>query len=102
MQSQRFLLPLLLILMVALIALVTSACSASTASVNGPILLPPLPQSVKSCERPLLLPETALTRSQVEQLWARDRSNLVKCGATLETLITHYDALASDLRNAAQ
>jgi len=50
----------------------------------------------------LLLPETALTRTQVEQLWARDRANLVKCGASLETLITYYEQLAADLRAAAK
>jgi hypothetical protein len=49
-----------------------------------------------------LLPETALTRAQVEQLWARDRANLIKCGASLETLVNHYEGLAAQLRAAAQ
>lgn len=88
--------------MAAMLALAVTACSASTPSVSGPILLPPLPHSVTTCERPGLLPEAGLTRAQVEQLWARDRGNLIKCGATLETLITYYEGLSSDLRNAAQ
>jgi hypothetical protein len=90
--------------MVLLSALALAGCSASTrSSDSAPILLPPLPHSVTGgCERPLLLPETALTRAQVEQLWARDRANLIKCGASLETLVNHYEGLAAQLRAAAQ
>lgn len=89
--------------MVGLIALAGTACSASTKSgVSAPILLPPIPSAVSSCEDPLLLPDTALTRAQVEQLWARDRGNLVKCGASLDTLITYYEGLAASLREQAK
>jgi hypothetical protein len=79
-----------------------AACSTSRLSTDSaPILLPPIPRTI-SCERPLLLPDAALTRAQVEQLWARDRANLVKCGASLETLITYYEGLAASLRAAAK
>ncbi len=88
--------------MAGLCALALQACAGSTRpSSSGPILLPPLPRAI-SCERPLLLPETALTRAQVEQLWARDRANLIKCGASLETLVTYYEGLAAELRAAAK
>jgi hypothetical protein len=66
------------------------------------VLLPPLPRAVTTCERPLLLPETALTRAQVEQIWSRDRANLIKCGASLETLVNYYESLAAELRAAAK
>jgi hypothetical protein len=88
--------------MALLSALALTACSASTRSGDSaPILLPPIPRAI-SCERPLLLPDAALTRAQVEQLWARDRANLVKCGASLDTLITYYEGLAASLRAAAK
>jgi len=47
-----------------------------------------------------MLPDAALTRAQVEQLWARDRGNLVKCGQSLSTLLTFYDDLAARLRTS--
>lgn len=70
---------------------------------SAPVLLPPVPRTVSDgCERPLLLPSGGLTRAQVEQLWARDRANLVKCGQSLETLLTFYEGLSADLRQAAR
>lgn len=65
------------------------------------MLLPPIPREI-TCQRPLLLPETAMTRAQVEQLWMRDRANLVKCGQSLETLLNFYEGLSADLRHAAR
>lgn len=65
--------------------------------------MPPIPRTVATgCERPLLLPDGNLTRAQVEQLWARDRANLVKCGQSLETLLDFYEGLSADLRQAAR
>jgi hypothetical protein len=83
---------------------VLQACSVSTRpSSSAPVLLPPLPRTVSNgCDLPQVLPDGGITRAQVEQLWARDRSNLVKCGASLETLITYYEGLAASLRAAAK
>jgi hypothetical protein len=64
------------------------------------VLLPAIPPSVATCERPLTLPEGAITRAQVEQLWARDRGNLIKCGMNLETLIDFYEGLSADFKGA--
>jgi hypothetical protein len=43
-----------------------------------------------------------LSRAQVEQLWARDRGNLIKCGMNLETLVDFYEGLSSDFKDAAK
>jgi hypothetical protein len=43
-----------------------------------------------SCPAPVFMPDTGLTRGQVEQLWARDRAALVKCGVSLGALVTFY------------
>ena len=88
--------------MALLSALVLTACGGSTPSVSGPILLPQLTRSVASCAPPVELPATAITRAQVEQMWARDRGNLVKCGMNLEAFVEFYEGLSSDLRGAVQ
>jgi len=46
------------------------------------------------------MPEAALTRAEVEQLWARDRAGLVKCGYNLAAVVGYYDDLAQRLAAA--
>jgi len=48
------------------------------------------------------LPESAITRAQVEQLWARDRGNLVKCGMNLDAFVEFYEGLSADFKDAAR
>ena len=78
-------------------ASILTACAASTPSARAPIDLPALPARLVQCERPVLMPEAALTRAQVEQLWARDRAALVKCGYNLAAVVGYYEDLAQRL-----
>lgn len=70
-------------------------CAASTPSARAPVDLPALPASITSCARPPQLPDAPLSRADVERLWARDRAALVRCGWSLDAIITFY----ADLRD---
>lgn len=72
-------------------------CAASTPSARAPIQLPSLPARVSSCDRPVVLPAQGLSRGEVEQLWARDRAALVKCGYSVETIVAFYADLQQRL-----
>lgn len=63
--------------------------------------LPPLPSKLISVSCvPSTLPEQALTQSQVEKLWARDRALLARCGYSLGGLIAFYEDLSRRLHGA--
>lgn len=80
---------------------ILAACTASTPSARSPIDLPSLPAKLsRACERPVTLPQEGLTRAEVEQLWARDRAALVKCGYSLNALVAFYEDLRSRLGEA--
>lgn len=66
-----------------------------------PLTLPALPAkySQTSCS-PTILPDRALTRAEVAQLWAKDRALLVKCGYSLGGLIDFYVNLAREFDQA--
>ena len=95
--STRRLLP---ILMAALCASLLTACAASTPSARAGIALGPLPADLTHCTTPVDLPGAALSRADVERLWARDRVALTRCGANLEALVTYYEDLARRLSGA--
>lgn len=76
-------------------------CAASTPTARAPIELPALPATAQ-CGRPVALPGDGLTRAQVEQLWARDRAALLKCGYSLDALVSFYDDLRQRLGAAGQ
>lgn len=75
-------------------------CAASTPSARAPINLPALPVAVARCDRPVVLPSEGLTRAEVEQLWARDRAALVKCGYSRDALVSFYEDLRQRLAAA--
>lgn len=70
------------------------ACAVSKPSTSVGVDLPALPSRylTTSCA-PVALPDRALTRAEVEKLWARDRAKLVKCGYSLGGLISFYTDL---------
>lgn len=71
-----------------------TACAGSTPSTRATIDLPPLPARLVSVScTPTTLPEKALTKAEVEKLWARDRARLEKCGYTVGGLIAFYQDL---------
>lgn len=78
-----------------------TACAVSQPSSSVAINLPALPTKFTqtSCS-PTTLPAKALTKAEVEKLWARDRATLVKCGYTIGSLITFYQDLSRRLRAA--
>lgn len=55
---------------------------------------------MSACDSPMQLPNAALSRGDVERLWARDRAALVRCGANLEALVAYYENLAQRLKGA--
>lgn len=73
--------------MLMVVALTLPACAALTKS-NSTFVTPPkkpLIQEADSgltegCPRPIELGDAALNQSQVENGWATDRANLVRCG----------------------
>jgi hypothetical protein len=71
-----------------------AACAVSKPSSSVGIDLPDLPSRylTTSCT-PAVLPDRALTRAEVEKLWARDRARLVKCGYSLGGLVAFYTDL---------
>ena len=78
-----------------------AACAVSRPSVSAKIDLPALPSKylTTTCA-PATLPDRALTRAEVEKLWARDRARLVKCGYSLGGLIAFYTDLQVGLAGA--
>lgn len=65
------------------------------------MLLPVLPAQLRqACARPVALPDRALSQTEVEQLWTRDRAALVKCGVSQAALLAAYEALATGLAAA--
>lgn len=77
-----------------------AGCAGSTPSGRAPINLPALPASVTQCDLAILMPEADLSRALVEQLWARDRAALAKCGLNLKTLVAFYEDLSRRLSAA--
>lgn len=57
-------------------ALLLAGCSGSTAFV----------ESADPCDRPVVIPTGWLNDAQIETLWARDRTALLKCGDKVEVL----------------
>lgn len=80
-----------------------TACAASAPSSSVGINLPALPVKFTqvSCS-PTTLPKKALTKAEVEKLWARDRALLVKCGYSLGGLEAFYIDLRQKLQGAKQ
>jgi hypothetical protein len=64
--------------------------------------LPALPATATTCPRPVKLPDTAMSRAEVEKFWARDRAALVRCGVSLDGLVAFYEDLARRLAAADQ
>jgi len=80
-----------------------TACAASPVSSSVGIFLPDLPTKyIKTSCVPVVLPDKALTKAEVEKLWARDRATLVKCGYSLGGLTAFYVDLAHRLSAAKQ
>lgn len=78
-------------------ASILTACAASTPSDRAGVDLPALSANLTHCDRPTSLPQGGLSRAEVEQLWARDRAALVKCGLTLDALVAFYEDLGQRL-----
>jgi hypothetical protein len=76
------------------LACLIQACAVSPPSSRALIDLPDLPSRylTTSCT-PAVLPDRALTKAEVEKLWARDRARLVKCGYSLGGLVAFYTDL---------
>jgi len=66
--------------------LALTACAASTGV--KPRISPP-PSLLVPCDKPVHLPERALTQAEVETLWGRDRAALRRCGARHRGLVTN-------------
>ena len=67
---------LLLLLPLSLLA----GCAGSTPSADAP------PSLLVPCDRPVILPDRALSDREVELLWGRDRAALVACRSRHEGL----------------
>lgn len=78
-----------------------AACAVSPPSSSVGVDLPALPSRLiqTSC-KPTLLPDRALSRAEVEKLWARDRARLVACGYSLGGIIAFYTDLRLRLAGA--
>jgi len=64
--------------------LALTACAASTA--GNPHISPP-PSLLAPCDKPVRLPERALTQAEAETLWGRDRAALRRCGERQRGLV---------------
>lgn len=64
--------------------------------------LPALPSTVTRCDRPVALPDAALSRADVERLWARDRAALSRCGLSLEAVVRFYEDLGRRLDGSGE
>lgn len=96
--TRRLLLGLVLLTSVSML----QACAGFKPSTEARISLPAIPAGLARCDRPVTLPSTALSRADVERLWARDRAALSRCGYSLSTLVTYYEGLAADLNATAR
>lgn len=77
--------------MLLLAASMLTACAVSQPSSSVAINLPALPAKfTQTTCSPATLPAKALTKAEVEKLWARDRATLVKCGYSLGGLTAFY------------
>lgn len=78
-------------------------CAVSAPSSSVGIFLPALPTKyLKTSCVPVVLPKRALTKAEVEKMWARDRATLVKCGYSLGGLTAFYVDLSHRLSAAKQ
>jgi len=59
---------------------VLGACSDLIGSVEPPTLASPPEALTEPCARPVPLPNREIEQSEVENLWIRDRANLIECG----------------------
>lgn len=67
-----------------------AACGESIGSIEPPKLVSPSVSLTKPCTRPVLLPERAMSQSEVEARWVRDRANLITCGERHQALTEFY------------
>jgi hypothetical protein len=82
-------------------AFTLQACAVSKPSGSVGVDLPALPSRfIQTSCTPGALPDRALTRAEVEKLWARDRAKLAKCGYSLGGLIAFYTDLRVNLAGA--
>jgi hypothetical protein len=88
--------------MALLCASTLTACAGSAPSASVGIHLAAVPADVRSCMRPVALPAEPMSRAAVEQLWARDRAALVRCGLNHAAVVAYYDDLAARLDAAEQ
>lgn len=68
--------------MMALACFLLVGCSGSV-SVKAPA---PSPSLTSPCAAPVALPDRALTMTEVEVFWGRDRSALRECGSKVDGL----------------
>lgn len=78
------------------------ACAGSTPSIRATVSLPALPSAITRCDRAVLMLEVALSKAEVERLWARDRAALVKCGMNLKAVVAFYEDLSNRLNAVPQ
>lgn len=74
-------------------ALVLTACAGSTKYTDGPTLTGADSSITGPCNRPVKLPNRALSQADVEKYWSRDRANLVKCAGEKAEVVRYYDDL---------
>jgi len=73
--------------MLTIPAFLLMGCAAST-KLDRPGLNVQADSSFTSrCRLPAKLPERALTQRQVEEYWANDRANLIRCGVSKQKLV---------------
>ena len=80
--------PLMLVLGMSLSLL--GACAGSKQSTEPPQLDAAPEALTKPCERPVTLPDRALTQAEVERLWITDRARLVECGMSKQAVVDYY------------
>jgi hypothetical protein len=90
--------PLVMTAAVALLAL--QACASIPSGRVQIDLADPPPRIAARCDNPVQLPERDLSRVEVEKLWARDISALVRCGLTKQQLHQFYDTQQTALEGA--
>lgn len=72
-------------------AWVLTACADSISAIDqAPVLKAPPEELTLACDKPVKLPQRALTRSEVEILWRSDREALTQCGLEKEALVEFY------------
>jgi len=81
------------------LALMLAACSVSTPSDKGPVLRLPDGRLLKECNKPVALPDYALSPNQVEAYWMQDRAALLACGWNKKAIQDFYRNRDNLLRN---